>query len=879
MVHGRAESDTATIRYSLSEIQVENLGEKAKLLPARSVPDDAKSLYEQWPSGSTASFTAQMGNSYWARLEISSGRADTLLLSQGSPEWGGFEQAKVYVFQDDSLYCELETGKSSATAHASPFLFELPVRKGENTLLFKLEGWRPGILLVEAPEELPLFELESYPEEIRAFPMHLLWAGAFYGAILMQVLFFSASFLISREPISLYYALTFGGFAMYLFFELHAHLLFPAWDAPFPLFSIMGGFLSSTFLLCFAHAFLRLGSEVRRLVYGYLALRVIIFGLALLVLYGWQQPYGAASLDKTGSYLGAALLGYMVYQAVRRSTLPTYYFVSLAVIVLVMLGSAVAVFGVNPDLDLIFVNVFMLMALLPLWLFALATGYRVYAIKQEKDQAEQLRQADRQKQAIYANVAHEFRDPLTLILGHADEKSIVGRQAEELLELSEQILEFEATDTAQEPVEPVLSDFKVLLRDIAASHGSSYGAHELTLELPEEEVVLYFDPGIVRRIINNLLSNAAKYSREHDPIVLQLAKNRDELLVELRVTDYGTGIPEQDQAHIFDRFFRGQNAASQRGTGIGLSFARTQARRCGGNLKLERSDATGSTFCLSLPVDSQEHQGADHAGLPVGQRAEHYPSLLIVEDNQSVASYIGRCFASEYRLHYANNGRRGLETAERLLPDVVVTDIVMPEMDGHQLCEALKKRRATSHIPVIMLSGKARRQDRIAGRRSGADQYLAKPFTKAELRLTVSNTLKQREEMRQALLQTVHGEASASAFSQNQQWANEASFLSELNRAVRLRLEEEGSLSIAAVAEELSMSYSSFYRKIKALTDQTPAQYVAKLRCAMAGELLKSSDLPVSEVAYRCGFSSPSYFSQVFKREMGQSPRDFTDER
>lgn len=189
----------------------------------------------------------------------------------------------------------------------------------------------------------------------------------------------------------------------------------------------------------------------------------------------------------------------------------------------------------------------------------------------------------------------------------------------------------------------------------------------------------------------------------------------------------------------------------------------------------------------------------------------------------------------------------------------------------------LKKRRATSHIPVIMLSGKARRQDRIAGRRSGADQYLAKPFTKAELQLTVSNTLKQQEEMRQALLQTVQGEAPA--FSQNQQWANEASFLGELNRAVRRRLEQEGSLSIADVAEELGLSYSSLYRKVKALTKKTPAQYVAKLRCTMAGELLKNSDLPVSEVAYRCGFSSPSYFSQVFKREMGESPRDFTDER
>ncbi|NBC07696.1 MAG: hypothetical protein GVY26_10940, partial [Bacteroidetes bacterium] len=574
VAHGRAEPDTATILYSLSEIQVKRLGEKARLLPARSVPDDAGALYEQWPSDSAASFTAQMGSSYWARLEISSGRADTLLLSQGSPEWGGFERVKGYVFQGDSLYSELETGKRSGIAQASPFLFELPIRKGENTLLLKLESWQPGILLVEAPEELPLFELEAYPEEIRASPAHLLWTGAFYGAILMQIFFFGASFLISREPISLYYALTFGGFAVYLFFELHAHLLFPNWEVPFYLFSITGGFLSSSFLLVFAHAFLRLGSEVGRLVHGYLVLRAIVFGLALLVLYGGQQPYNAASLDKAGSYLGAALLGYMIYQAVRRSTLPKYYFVSLAVIVLVMLGSAVAVFGLQPDLDLAFVNTFMAMALLPLGLFALATGYRVYTIKQEKQRAEQLRRAEQQRRSIYADIAHEFRDPLTLILGHAEEKSIIGRQAGELLELSEQILAFEATDTAQEPVEPVFSDFKVLLRDIAASHGSSYGAHELTLELPEEEVVLYFDPSIVRRIINNLLSNAAKYSGENDPIVLQLAKNRDEPLVELRVSDYGTGIPEQDQAHIFDRFFRGQNAISRRGTGIGLSFAK-----------------------------------------------------------------------------------------------------------------------------------------------------------------------------------------------------------------------------------------------------------------------------------------------------------------
>ena len=875
LAYGNVTSDPPTILYGLFEIEGGQLGENAELLPMSLLPADALSAYVQWPSNSEFSFAAPMARGYWAKVETTSAKSDTLLLSQGSPGLGAFRQATAYMFHNDSLYRTAEIGLSTGRSHA--YVFEWPAGKGENVMLLRLQNWQPGILLRGKPETLPLFRLAEPPPRLRQFPRQLLWTGAFYGAILIQVFYFLASFLISREPINLYYALTFGSFAGYLFFELHAHLLFPAWEAPFHLFSITGGFLSSSFLLLFAHAFLRLGARVRPLVYGYLVLRAMIFVLALTVLYGWQQPYSAASLDKAGSYLGAILLGYLLYQAARRSTLPKYYFVSLGLIVLVMLGSALAVFGIEPDLNLAFVNTFMLMALLPLGLFALATGYRVYTIKQEKDRAEQLRQADQQKRAIYADIAHEFRDPLTLILGHSDGNSVVGRQAQELLELSEQIMELEAVDGSLEPTEPESVDLKMLLGDIAASYRS--GQRSLTVEWPEEELVAFFDPRIVGRIIRNLLSNAAKYSNEDDPILLQLSMNRQDQRIELRVTDYGMGIPQQEQAYIFDRFFRGQHTASRRGTGIGLSFAKVQARRCGGDLRLERSDSTGSTFCLSLPVASQSHPFKQSTALPVGQEAADFPGLLIVEDNHSVASYIGRCFAGEYRLHYADNGRRGLEMAERLLPDIVITDIVMPEMDGRALCEALKKGRATSHIPVIMLSGRAQRQDRIAGRRSGADQYLTKPFTKAELRLTVSNTLRQQDEMRQALLETVHGEVASSGFRQNEKWASEASFLQEVNRVVQRRLEQEGSLSTGAVAEELSMSYSSLYRKIKALTNKTPAQYFAKLRCLLAGELLANSDLSVSEVAYRCGFSSPSYFSQVFKREMGKSPQHFTNER
>lgn len=518
-----------------------------------------------------------------------------------------------------------------------------------------------------------------------------------------------------------------------------------------------------------------------------------------------------------------------------------------------------------------------------------------------KQEAASLRRLDQFKNRLYANITHEFRTPLTIIGGMADQirkepeqwldkgTRMISQNNANLLNLVDQMLELQKVESGELRVNYQLGDIIPFLQNIyeqfegfAQSEGQV-----LTFNTQMQVLEMDFDAEKIARIVSNLLSNAVKYTPEGGTISLDIRTGQAPEMIQFSISDSGMGIPADQLQHVFDRFFQASNNenATRLGTGIGLSLTKELVNLMKGKIEVSSVEGKGSTFSVWLPISrkasiQESDQRAQLQTAIVGQQGPqksldgptdpNLPIALIVEDNPNIAEYIAICLGKHYQLQMATDGQQGIDMALEEIPDIIVSDVMMPKKNGFELCHFLKEDEKTSHIPIIMLTAKVDVDSRIVGLRQGADDYLAKPFHEEELLVRMQNLLNIRQKL-QARYQNIYAQLLPKAIEKTAPPHREDAFILKLKEAFDVNMDNPD-FDATALSQELYLSRSQLGRKVKALTGRSLSIYLRSLRLQKAQQLLHSTELSIKEIAYEVGFLTPNYFSTSYTEEFGETP-------
>lgn len=546
-------------------------------------------------------------------------------------------------------------------------------------------------------------------------------------------------------------------------------------------------------------------------------------------------------------------------------------------------------------------GVFIIGGLLLLRYLAVTRERVKFRIQQERLQAHRMHELDVMKIKFFTNVSHEFRTPLTLILTPLEKllkKSrdpddtkqfqLIQRNARRLLNLVNQLLDFRKLEVQEVHLNSSEGDIVAFIRDLVYSFADVSEKRHIHLSFNTTVSMLetHFDQDKVEKIIFNLLSNAFKFTSESGKVSVDLAmlEDNDESFLEIKVVDTGIGIPAEKLDRIFERFFQNELPASMvnQGNGIGLSITQEFVRIHGGKIDVTSEVGQGSTFRVLLPVTKLEHHTEpllDHeledleGTVNDSQPSVGKPSLLLVEDNEDFRFYLKDNLYKEYHVIEACNGIQGFERAIKNIPDLIVSDIMMPEMDGIQLCKKLKADSTTSHIPVILLTARAAEDQKIEGFGSGANDYITKPFNFEILQSRIKNLIHQRESIQRHF--NKHLEIKGSEIqvtSQDEKLVKNAILTVEENLTNK-------DFSVEELSRLMGMSRVLLYKKILALTGKTPIEFIRVIRLQRAAQLLEKSQFTVSEIAYQVGFNNPKYFAKYFKEEFHALPSAYALEK
>lgn len=523
-------------------------------------------------------------------------------------------------------------------------------------------------------------------------------------------------------------------------------------------------------------------------------------------------------------------------------------------------------------------------------------------------EARRLRDLDEVKTKLYTNITHEFRTPLTVIKGitdqisgHAKEKKLIQRNSEQLLELVNRLLELSKHEAGQLKLNYIQADILPFLRYVTESFHSYAINQKINLNFYADAapIIMDFDREKILRILSNLISNALKFTPEYGKVLItakrkegQISQKQASEYIEIQVKDTGIGIAANQLPHIFERFYQADATPTRRaeGTGIGLTLTKGLIDEMKGNITVSSKKGEGSLFTIQLPITNQapreeailqeswpiphhltaqiEEEAQPHTS--TSDQGNGQPLLLLVEDNADVMHYLTSCLQGSFRLMYAKNGQSGIDQALQQVPDIIISDIMMPEVDGMELCRRLKTDERTSHIPIILLTAKADQDSRVEGLEKGADAYLAKPFDKKELLVRLNKLIELREK-----LQKRYQGFGAISIKRNQNFQQEDDFLEKVKQTIEDNLDNEH-FDVQQLYRSIGVSRIQLYRKLKALTDQSPAQIIQQIRLYHARELLSSSDMTIGEIASRTGFKDQSYFTKKYKEAFGELPSEIS---
>lgn len=549
-----------------------------------------------------------------------------------------------------------------------------------------------------------------------------------------------------------------------------------------------------------------------------------------------------------------------------------------------------------------------------LWIRRLRSEVRkaTYQIRKDKEVIErqtlQLMDIDKAKSIFFTNISHEFRTPLTVISGMAGRLTkipkerlkhsfdMIRRNSDNLLNLVNQILDLRKLESGKLKADLIQADVIPYLRYIFESFESLARNKDIAAHLlmEEEELVMDHDKKKLLRIVSNLLSNAIKFTPEGGDVyfmVSTLGVLETERILTIKVKDTGIGIPEKKLPRIFDRFYQADGSSTRigEGTGIGLSLCKELVSLLGGTIRVESTVGEGTVFRVSLPItQTAPRDEATNEALPtveagvassylaiapkpiemVNPADAELPLILLVEDNADVIQYLITCLENQHRLIIARDGQEGVEKAIESIPDAIISDVMMPRKDGFELCHILKTDERTSHIPIILLTAKADVDSRISGLKRGADDYLTKPFNEEELLTRLENQMQIRRKLQLYFL-----EAKPLPKSLEKDIQQENEFLQKIRQDIETHIDEED-YGIMQICQTVSMSRSQVHRKIKALTGQSTSLFIRRIRLHKARELLKTTNLNISQIAYEVGFKYPNYFSKAFHEEFGTRPTE-----
>ena len=509
-------------------------------------------------------------------------------------------------------------------------------------------------------------------------------------------------------------------------------------------------------------------------------------------------------------------------------------------------------------------------------------------------------EANKAKLQFFTNISHELRTPLTLIADpvnyiiHDDNLNsqqrsmlqIVQRNVLVLTQLVSEILDFRKVQNGK--MELRLSDFNLaesMKQWIMLFSASAQKKHiAISMNAPDT-VMLRADQDKIERICYNLLSNALKYTSEGGEISLMAKEEGGRVMIS--VADNGCGISSDELPYIFDRFYQAKNAG--RGTGIGLAIVKAFTELHHGEVSATSVEGKGSTFTIHIPVRQKgevtnqptekiEQLVEPSSAEEVPNQARHIdeliqpyqtdkPEVLIIDDNIDIRTYLRSVLSEKYNVSEAADGKAGLELARKIVPDIVLSDIMMPVMDGLAFCQQLKTDKAISHIPVILLTARSLDEQRAEGYEHGADAYLSKPFSLRLLLSRIDNLIESRKKLNQTWSKGVEDDEIGNISNEI-----DKSFLKQLRKIIQENL-ANSDLSVEQIGDEIGLSRVQLYRKVKALTGYSPVEIVRKARLTRARHLLQTTERTVSEVAYAVGFSTPSYFSKCYKDEFGENPK------
>jgi signal transduction histidine kinase/ligand-binding sensor domain-containing protein/DNA-binding response OmpR family regulator len=589
-------------------------------------------------------------------------------------------------------------------------------------------------------------------------------------------------------------------------------------------------------------------------------------------------------------------------------------------------------------------------AYLSLLIGLLYAGYRVrlrqVQLKQEAQmehfQAQHLAEVDRLKSRFFANISHEFRTPLTLILGpirkwkertvarlsraalpesgsgelpnnmgelHND-MSMAERNAHRLLRLINQLLDLSKLESGAMKLHACCLNIVPFIKGVVFSFESSAGVRGVSLKVvvQHKEIEVYTDRDMVEKIVSNLLSNAFKFTPKGGTVGVTLTPilsldgegvsgGWGEGFVEIEVSDTGIGIPPDQLDKVFDRFYQvdASQTREQEGSGIGLALVKELVELHRGTIQVESVVGRGTTFTVRLPMGRKHLKYEEIVEAPiiveptldeaddaiVGKSVQEtkietpsrsidvdQPIVLVIEDNADVRAYIKDYLVPHYQLIEARDGAEGIEKAREIIPDLIVSDVMMPKKDGYDVCRTLKMEEKTSHIPIILLTAKAASENKIEGLEIGADDYLIKPFDPKELLARVKNLIDLRRKLRDRFSTSAPlrpGEIAVTSM--------DDAFLRRVMAVVEQYIGDEG-FTVEQLGHEVAMSRAQLHRKLTALTDLSASEFIRYVRLHRAMDMLKKNSGTVSEIAYSVGFSDPSYFSRAFHGQFGMSPSE-----
>jgi signal transduction histidine kinase/DNA-binding response OmpR family regulator len=529
-------------------------------------------------------------------------------------------------------------------------------------------------------------------------------------------------------------------------------------------------------------------------------------------------------------------------------------------------------------------------------------------------QSEKLRQLDKAKSRFFANISHEFRTPLTLILGpiksalkrskqlDISQMGLIERNGDELLRLINQILDLSKLEDGKMNVFYVQGDIIGFLQQTVERFKGYAEANEkqLLFQPSISALEMDYDKSKLQGILSNLIFNALKFTKKGDKIEIAIKQVDEQLYISIK--DTGLGMMEEDIPRLFDRFHqieKDQITTSSKGTGIGLALTKQLIDLMGGTIKVESRLGEGSQFTFNLPIRQEASQKDEDYQIVNAAMVNSLPTVLysknkdfisvleriedektvqvlIVEDTADLAQYIASCLPEHYQISFAENGLAGIQKAIEEVPDIIISDVMMPEKDGFELCQALKNETVTSHIPIILLTALAEAKARIKGLKRGADAYMSKPFEEEELQVRVTKLLELRKTLWKRFSQLASNPEASPTLEeqQNPNLAIEAAFITEIRDIVNEHYSDV-EFNLQMLVHKIGMSERHLRRKLKALTGVSPNQFISSFRLEKAKELLLQTDLNISEIAFQIGFDSPQYFSRAFSKTHGISPRGF----